>query len=172
LNLRLVSKSTSVRSGFAVAVNQNALGPAMLERPFWLPALKLMSGATVDVVVPVELKKPAVENPTKTSLEVALTTSGRLVFALGPLPLERLEHAPRPEGKLDQQVWQRGQLVSSSSEAVAAFFVLTQSDNRFHFSLALVVVISCGDEAVVRAKVTGQQCAEIMQRNLRPCPVS
>jgi hypothetical protein len=109
--IRIENKSHNAQSGFALAINQNALGLSMSAQPEW-PAT-LLPGDSSEVVAPITFSRANVGNQSKGSLEVALRTGSTTLFGLGSLPILQ---ALVPEGRLSEPQWR--ELVSSNVEGL------------------------------------------------------
>jgi vesicle coat complex subunit len=86
LYLRIASKAAAQLSGFALAVNKNAVGLALAGQGAFPPSLEF--GDVAEVVVPIKFAVEAIGNPDSAELQIALRTSAGPVFALGRIPVE------------------------------------------------------------------------------------
>ena len=108
--LRMVSKSPTSLSGFAFAVNKNAVGIVVDGTPEFPPSLEF--GDSVEITVPIKIDPSTIANQDKKELQMALRTNEGTIYAIDAIPAQV---ATLPEGKITQdQFRQRFQSYTAS----------------------------------------------------------
>jgi hypothetical protein len=147
---RIVNKSTTALSGFAVAINKNAIGFCVDGRVEFPNVIE--GGDVQEIVVPLKVDGSAVGNFDKSDLQIALRTNQGTIYALDEIPAQI---ATAGEGKIEQDEFRRLFQVYSAVVSTRVEDAIVGDDSDLN-SVNVFVVGRNGAKTYVSLSLCGQ----------------